>query len=588
MNMITLTIDDREVTVPANYTVLEAALEAGIHIPTLCFMKDIHKIGACRICLVEIEKARGFQASCVYPVSEGLKVRTNTAQLREARKSVLELILSNHPKDCLTCNRNTNCELQNLADQFGIREVRFTGENTAYPPDLSSPSIERINEKCILCRRCVTVCKQMQEVSVLGMVNRGFNSKVAPVCDHQLSDVDCTMCGQCINVCPVGALREKDETEKVWAAIADPTKHVVVQVAPAVRAALGEEFGYPIGQAVTGKMFAALRRIGFDRVMDTSFTADLTIMEEGSEFIERLTKGGTLPMITSCSPGWVKFCEHEYPELLPNLSTAKSPQAMFGALSKTYYPETQGLDPGSIFSVSIMPCTAKKFEAKRPELSDSGYPDVDVVLTTRELARMIKTAGIQFNELPDEDPDAPMGDYTGAGVIFGATGGVMEAALRTVYEIVTGKELENVEFQDVRGLEGIKEATVVLTPELSVNVAVAHGLANAANLVKAVKAGEKDYQFIEVMACPGGCVGGGGQPLVSGPKRMELEEDFRKLRAQAIYNEDKARTLRKSHQNPAVQNLYETYLGKPLGEKSHKLLHTHYAPRQKYPVNIPE
>jgi NADP-reducing hydrogenase subunit HndD len=489
--------------------------------------------------------------------------------------------------ECLTCNRNTNCELQSLANRFGIKEIRFTGENTQYPPDLSSPSIERINEKCILCRRCITACNQLQEVSVLGMVNRGFMSKVAPVFDHELIEVNCTMCGQCINVCPVGALREKDQTQDVWKALADPNKHVVVQTAPAVRAALGEEFGIPVGTAVTGKMVAALRRLGFDKVFDTNFSADLTIMEEGNELIHRLQTGGVLPMITSCSPGWVKYCEHEYPEFLNNLSTAKSPQAMFGALAKTYYADISKIDPDKIFSVSVMPCTAKKYESNRPEMADSGFRDVDVVLTTRELARMIKTAGIDFNALPDEQCDPPMGDYTGAGVIFGATGGVMEAALRTVYEVVTGKNLDNVDFMEVRGLEGIKEASVTLTPDLTVSVAVAHGLANAHKLMELVKAGQKHYHFIEIMACPGGCVGGGGQPLVSGPVRMKLPEDYRKMRAAAIYNEDKHLPMRKSHVNPAIQKLYETYLVKPLGEKSHKLLHTHYTPRQKYTVDLP-
>jgi iron-only hydrogenase group A len=588
MDRVTLTIDGQELKVPAGYTVLEAAREAGIDIPTLCYMKDLNKIGACRICLVQVENARGFQASCVYPVAEGLKVRTNTEEIRQARKAVLELILSNHPMECLTCGRSTNCELQDLARRFGITEIRFSGENTRFLPDLSSPSIERINEKCILCRRCITVCNQLQEVSVLGMVNRGFDSKVAPVFDHDLMDVNCTLCGQCVNVCPVGALREKDQTQEVWKALNDPDKHVLVQTAPAVRVALGEEFGLPVGTSVTGKMVAALRRLGFDKVFDTNFSADLTIMEEGNELLYRLKEGGVLPMITSCSPGWVKYCEHEYPEMLPHLSSAKSPQAMFGTLAKTYYADISGIEPDKIFSVSIMPCTAKKFESSRPEMQDSGFRDVDVVLTTRELARMIKLAGIDFNALPEEQCDPPMGEYTGAGVIFGATGGVMEAALRTVYEVVTGKTLEKVEFDEIRGLDGIKEASVPLTSGLTVNVAVAHGLANAHKLMEAVKSGQKQYHFIEIMACPGGCVGGGGQPLVSGPLRMKLPEDYRKLRARAIYNEDKDLPLRKSHLNPAIQKLYENYLGKPLGEKPHKLLHTHYTPRKKYAADIPE
>jgi len=582
MEMVNLTIDGQEVRVPEGSTVLEAAQKAGIDIPTLCFLKDINKIGACRVCLVEVEKTRGLQPSCALPVSEGMKVNTNTPVIREARKAVVELILSNHPMECLTCNRNTNCELQALAKKLGIKEIRFQGANTDFEPDLSSPSIERIPNKCILCRRCVAVCNQVQGVGVLGLTERGFESLVAPPFHRTLNEVNCALCGQCINVCPVGALREKDHTQQVWKAINDPQKHVVVQTAPAVRAALGEEFGLPIGTSVTKKMVAALRRLGFDKVFDTDFTADLTIMEEGSELLARVKEGGKLPLITSCSPGWVKYCEHHYPEFLDNLSTAKSPQQMFGALAKTYYAKKGGIKPEEIYSVSIMPCTAKKFECERPELTDSGFPDVDAVLTTRELASMIKEAGIDFLTLPDEEYDNPMGMSTGAGVIFGATGGVMEAALRTVYEIVTGETLANLNFEVVRGLEGVKEAAVELPPLGTVKVAVAHGLSNAHKLLEKVKAGEAEYHFIEIMACPGGCIGGGGQPLVSGPDRMKLGEDYRALRAKAIYAEDAGMPLRKSHDNPAVKALYEEYLIKPLGEKSHHLLHTHYKARVKY------
>jgi len=582
MEMVTITIDGQEVQVPQGSTVLEAAQQAGIDIPTLCLLKDINKIGACRVCLVEIENARGLQTSCTYPVSPGMKVKTNTPAIREARKAVVELILSNLPMECLTCVRSTNCELQALAKKLGIKDIRFQDENTQFAPDFSSPSIERNPDKCILCRRCVAVCNNVQKVGVLGVTERGFRSLVAPPFNRNLNEVDCTFCGQCINVCPVGALREKDSKQRVWEALNDPNKHVVVQTAPAVRAALGEEFGLPIGTSVTKKMVAALRKLGFDRVFDTDFTADLTIMEEGSELLARLKEGGKLPLITSCSPGWVKYCEHNYPEFLDNLSTAKSPQQMFGALAKTFYPEKAGLDPKDIFSVSVMPCTAKKFECTRPEHTDSGFADVDAVLTTRELAEMIREAGIDFLALPEEEYDEPMGISTGAGLIFGATGGVMEAALRTVYELVTGKTLEKVDFTEVRGLAGVKEASVEIPPLGTVKVAVAHGLGNAHNLLEKVKSGQTEYHFIEIMACPGGCVGGGGQPLVSGPQRMKLKEDYRALRAKAIYEEDAGMPIRKSHENPAIKTLYEEYLGKPLGEKSHHLLHTHYQARPKY------
>ncbi len=584
MEMVNLTIDGQEVQVPKGSTVLEAAQKAGIDIPTLCHLKDINKIGACRVCVVEIEKARGLQPSCTYPVTEGMVVRTNTAMVREARKAVVELILSNHPMECLTCSRSTDCELQALAKKLGIKEIRFQGENSNFPMDTSNPAIVRDPNKCILCRRCVAVCNEVQGVGALGLNERGFNSIVAPAFQHPLSEVNCVYCGQCVNVCPVGALKEKDEMQKVWEAINDPEKHVVVQTAPAVRAALGEEFGLPIGTIVTKKMVAAIRRLGIDKIFDTDFTADLTIMEEGNEFLHRLQNGGKLPLMTSCSPGWVKYCEQHYPEFLDNLSTAKSPQQMFGALAKTYYPEKCGIDPAKIFSVSVMPCTAKKYERQRPEMMDSGFVDVDAVLTTRELAAMIKEAGIDFNSLPEEDYDLPMGISTGAALIFGVTGGVMEAALRTVYEVVTGKTLEKLDFVEVRGLEGIKEATVDVPPVGAVKVAVAHGLGNAKKLLERIKKGEAEYHFVEIMACPGGCIGGGGQPRVTGPERMSLEDNYLDLRTQAVYNEDKSMELRKSHENPAIKTLYEEYLVKPLGEKSHHLLHTHYQAKPKYQV----
>ena len=581
MEMVNLTIDGFQVQVPSGTTVLEAARKVGIDIPTLCYLKDINKIGACRVCLVEIKGARALQPSCTYPVSEGLEVYTNTAKVREARKAVVELLISNHPQDCLKCSRSQKCELQELAKQLGITEVRFKGEISSWPKDESSPAIVRNPDKCVLCRRCVAVCSKVQDVNVLNAIERGFKAIVAPAFSHPLESVNCTFCGQCINVCPVEAIKEKDHIERVWDALADKEKHVVVQTAPAVRAVLGEEFGLPIGTSVTGKMVAALRRLGFDKVFDTDFAADLTIMEEGHELLDRLNNNGKLPLITSCSPGWIKFCEHNFPDLLDNLSTCKSPQQMFGTLAKTYYAELEGIDPAKIFSVSVMPCTAKKFEADRPEMRDSGYQDVDAVLTVRELARMIKQAGIDFVNLPEEEFDLPMGMSTGAGLIFGATGGVMEAALRTVYEVVTGENLPKLDFEEVRGLKGIKEATVDLKGT-EVRVAVAHGLGNARRLMEKVRDGSANYHFIEIMACPGGCIGGGGTPIVNSLTRSKLEEDYRQLRIKAIYGEDAQLPLRKSHENPAVIKLYEQYLGKPLSEKAHHLLHTHYTKRGKF------
>jgi NADP-reducing hydrogenase subunit HndD len=582
MEMVNVVIDGHKVTVPKDYTVLDAAREAGIDIPTLCYLKDINKIGACRVCLVEIKGGRALQASCVYPVSEGLEVFTNTPKVREARKAVVELLISNHPQDCLKCTRNQNCELQELANKLGITDIRFKGAISSFPGDKSSKAIERIPDKCVLCRRCVAVCNQVQGVGVLNPINRGFETVIAPAFNHPLDSINCTLCGQCINVCPVEAIKEKDHIDRVWEALGDSKKHVVVQTAPAVRAVLGEEFGLPIGTSVTGKMVAALRRLGFDKVFDTDFTADLTILEEGHELLDRIKNGGKLPLVTSCSPGWIKYCEHHYPELLDNLSTCKSPQQMFGALAKTYYAKLEGIDPENIYSVSVMPCTAKKFECDRPEMNDSGYQDVDAVLTVRELARMIKQAGIDFNRLPDEEFDLPMGMSTGAGLIFGATGGVMEAALRTVYEVVTGETLPKLDFEEVRGLEGIKEAKVDLKGT-EVKVAVAHGLGNAKKVMDMIKDGRANYHFIEIMACPGGCIGGGGTPIVNALTRTKLDEEYRSLRIKAIYGEDAQLPLRKSHENPAVKKLYETFLGEPLGEKSHHLLHTHYTKRSKYP-----
>ncbi|HEY3276052.1 MAG TPA: NADH-dependent [FeFe] hydrogenase, group A6 [Syntrophorhabdaceae bacterium] len=570
--MINLTIDGQKIEVEQGTTVLQAARKAKIHIPTLCYLDEVQAIGACRVCLVEVEGNRALQAACVFPATEGITVHTSTERVRKARKFSVEMLLSNHPMDCLTCARNLNCELQKLTEELGIREVRFTGAKSEGGMDNKGASLVRDQSKCILCRRCVSVCQNVQTVTALFAQGRGFESKIAPAFDESISDVACTNCGQCSLVCPVGAITEKSSIDAVWEALSDPTKFVVVQDAPAVRAALGEEFGYEPGTLVTGKMLAAVRKLGFDRIFDTNFTADLTILEEGTELIKRVKEGGTLPLITSCSPGWIKFIEHFYPDLLPHLSTCKSPQQMLGALAKTYFAEKEGLNPKDIVVVSVMPCTAKKFECDRPEMTDSGYKDVDYVLTTRELARMIKQAGIEFNELEDGEYDSPMGEYTGAGTIFGATGGVMEAALRTAYEILTGKALENLDFIAVRGLTGIKEATVPIEGVGDVKVAVAHGLGNARKLMEKLKAGEADYHFIEVMACPGGCVGGGGQPI-------PVNSRIRKARADALYAEDKSLPRRKSHENPSVKRVYEDYLKEPLGEKSHHLLHTKYKAR---------
>ena len=587
MSDITLKIDGVSVTVPAGTTVLEAAKVAGVRIPTLCYMKDINEIGACRMCLVDAG-GRAPAAACVMPVEAlprnretgEIVVKTNTPVIRALRKTNLELLLSNHDKKCLSCPRSTNCELQELCREYGVEdEHRFDGSMTDFVVDCSSVSIQRNNAKCILCRRCVAVCNKVQQVGVIGPIMRGMKTQIASPWGMKLADTACINCGQCIAVCPTGALTERDDTEKVWAAIADPAKHVVVQAAPAVRAALGEEFGMEMGISVTGKMIAAMRRLGFDKIFDTGFAADLTIMEEATELVTRVKEGGVLPMITSCSPGWVKFCETYYPDFIPNLSTCKSPHEMEGAVIKSYYAEKAGIDPKDIVVVSVMPCTAKKYEAARPELGHDGLADVDVVITTRELARMIKQAGIEFAKLPNEDFDPMLGDYSGAAVIFGVTGGVMEAALRTAYEVITGEKLAKLEFEAVRGFEGVKEASYNLNG-LEVKVAVAHSTGAAAKLLDAVKAGEKSYTFIEIMGCPGGCVNGGGQPIVSPNLREDI--DVKGLRAKALYTEDTNNAIRKSHEMPAIAKLYEEYFEKPNSHKAHELLHTHYTKREKY------
>ena len=577
MENVTIKINGMEVTAPKGSTILEAARLAHIEIPTLCFLKEINEIGACRICVVEVKGAKSLVASCVYPINEGMEVWTNTPRVLESRKKTLQLLLSNHDRKCLSCVRSGNCELQQLAKELGVEdEGYYDGARTPSEIDDSAVHMFRDNSKCILCRRCVAMCEQVQGIGVIGPNQRGFATNIGSAFEMGLGETSCVSCGQCIAVCPTGALYEKSCIDDVLAAIHDPNKHVIVQTAPAVRAGLGEEFGYPIGTDVQGKMAAALRRIGFDKVFDTNFGADLTIMEEAHEFIDRVQNGGVLPMITSCSPGWVKYCEHYFPDMTENLSSCKSPQQMFGAIAKSYYAEKMGIDPKDIVSVSVMPCTAKKFEIGRPDEDATGYPDVDYSMTTRELARMIKKLGIRFRDLPDEEFDVPLGIGTGAAVIFGATGGVMEAALRTAVETLTGEELPNVDFTQVRGTEGIKEAAYQVAG-MEVKVAVASGLANARKLLNMVKNGEAQYHFIEIMGCPGGCVNGGGQPQQPGHVRNTT--DIRALRASVLYQLDEKNAIRKSHENPAIKELYDTFLGKPGSSKAHHLLHTSYVKR---------
>ena len=570
-NLINLTIDGQKVTVPEGTTILNAAKQVGIDIPTLCFLKDINEVGDCRMCIVEVEGRRGFATSCIQTVEEGMVVHTHTPNVLEARHVILDLIISNHAKDCLTCTRSGNCELQALATKFNVLNVEFPGEMTKHKIDDLSPSIVRDFNKCILCRRCVAACKNVQQIGAIDCINRGFESCISTFGDNSLNDVNCTFCGQCIEACPTGALHEKETINDVWVKLKDPDAYVIVQTAPAVRVALGEEFGMPIGTNVKGKMVTALKRLGFDKVFDTNTGADFTIMEEATEFIERFKENDNLPMITSCSPGWVKFIEMNYPELLPHLSSCKSPHQMFGAICKTYFAEKQKIDPKKIYMVSVMPCIAKKFGSKRPEMENDGLRDVDNVITTRELARMIKQANIEFEKLEDSQFDDPMGEATGAGAIFGTTGGVMEAALRTAQDILSGKDLEKIDFKQVRNGKGIKRATVNIAGK-DLNIVVASGLANARKILEEIKEGKVDYQFVEIMACPGGCIMGGGQPIKSSKIRSEV--DVRKLRANALYTIDEKSVIRKSHENPTLQKIYKEYLGKPGGHLAHKLLHS--------------
>lgn len=573
--MINLTIDGRNIEVPEGTTILQAAAKLNIDIPTLCYLKEINEIGDCRMCLVEVEGKRGFATSCIQKVEEGMVVHTKTPEVLEARKTMLDLILSNHHQDCDNCVRKENCELQDLIKQFDKEKTVYEGTKNTYEIDDKSPSIVRDPNKCILCRRCVSMCNKVQKIGAIGVTERGFNSCVSTAGHNSLNDVNCTFCGQCIEVCPTGALREKDSTQIVWDKINDKNTYVIVQTAPSVRVALGEEFGMPIGTNVEGKMVNVLKQMGFDKVFDTNTGADFTIVEEGTEFIKRLQNNDNLPMITSCCPGWVKYIEMNYPENIGHLSSCKSPHEMFGALLKTYYAKKEEIDPSKMFVVSVMPCIAKKYERQREEMKQ----DVDAVITTRELARMIKQAKIDFVNLEDAKFDDPMGEATGAAAIFGVTGGVMEAALRSVSEIVTGKPLDKISFEQVRGESGIKRAEIEIGDK-KVKVAVAHGLANAQTIMEEIKSGKADYQFVEIMACPGGCITGGGQPIKNA--KIQEEVDIHKKRAEAMYSIDEKSVIRKSHENPVLKQIYKEFLGEPNGELAHKLLHTHYSKKEKY------
>ena len=575
---INLTIDNQKITVDEGTSILQAAKTAGIDIPTLCFLKDVNEVGDCRMCIVEVDGRKGFATSCIEKVQEGMIVHTHTPNVLEARRVILDLIISNHDKECLTCTRSGNCELQALAVKFNVLQVEFPGEKAKHKIDDTSPSIVRDFNKCILCRRCVATCKNVQGIGAIDCINRGFDSCISTVGDNSLNDVNCTFCGQCIEACPTGALHEKENIKDVWAKLKDPDTYVIVQTAPSIRVALGEEFGMPIGTNVAGKMVTALKRLGFDKVFDTNTGADFTIMEEANEFVERFQNNDNLPMITSCCPAWVKFAETYYPEQLEHLSSCKSPHQMFGAILKSYYAKKEKIAPEKICVVSVMPCIAKKYEASRPEMKVNGLKDVDYVITTRELSRMIKQANIQFNQLEDNLFDDPMGEASGAGAIFGTTGGVMEAALRTAQDTITGKELDKIEFEAVRGEKGIKRATVNIDGK-DIKVVAVSGLKNARTIMEEIKSGKADYQFVEIMACPGGCIMGGGQPIKS--SKLLSEIDVRKLRAEALYSIDERSIIRKSHENQTVKAIYEEYLEKPGSYRAHKLLHTRYSEKEK-------
>jgi NADH-quinone oxidoreductase subunit G/NADP-reducing hydrogenase subunit HndD len=569
---VSLTIDNEKVTVREGGSIFRAAQKLGIRIPSLCYDPRLSVSGACRICVVEVEGQKNLVPSCAYPVAEGMVVRTNTYRVRKARKTIVELLLANHPNECLICVRNNNCGLQDLAIEYGIREWRWTGKRRHYEKDVSTTSLERDPDKCILCGKCVKVCQEIQTVHALDFTRRGFSTLVEPPFHNPMADTVCVLCGQCILACPTAAIRDRSHMKEVRSNLDNPDRYCVVQVAPAIRASIGEEFGLAPGTLVTGKLVTALRRIGFKQIFDTDFGADLAVMEEGHELIDRLKNDGPLPMFTSCSPGWIKFMEHFYPQIIPNMSTCKSPQQMTGSLVKSYFAESQGIDPENIYMVSVMPCSAKKFECERPEMEADGLRDVDAVLTTRELARLLKIYGIQLDSLPEGDFDKPLGISSGAGAMFGVTGGMMEAALRTVSEVLTDEPLQKLEFNQLRGFSGIKEGSCIIGDK-ELKLVAAHGLGNARIVIDKILNNEAEYHFVEIMACPGGCIGGGGQPIPSTPEIL-------KRRIEAIYSQDRKMHIRKSHENPAILELYATYLGEPLGEKSHKLLHTHYHARE--------